>query len=62
MLLSVLIKADTIRNVNQALEHFVQKEELFGFTHHETKQEVTVLSNKYFHFSDLTTKKNPTYH
>jgi hypothetical protein len=27
--------------VNQALEHFVQKEELFGFTHQETKQEVS---------------------
>ena len=35
-------KADTIKTVNQALEHFVQKEELFGFTHQETKQEVKI--------------------
>jgi len=26
--------------VQQALEHFVQKEEVFGFTNQDTKQEV----------------------
>jgi hypothetical protein len=26
--------------VNQALDHFVQKEELHGFTHQDTKKEV----------------------
>ena len=29
-----------MRNVQQALEHFVQKEEVYGYTNQETKQEV----------------------
>jgi hypothetical protein len=29
--------------VQQALEHFVQKEEVFGFTNQDTKQEVFFL-------------------
>ena len=45
------IQPDTIRNVNQALEHFVQKEELFGFTHQETKQEIEAF--KRISFEDL---------
>lgn len=34
------IQSDSVRNVQQALEHFVQKEEVYGFTNQETKQEV----------------------
>lgn len=34
------IQSDSIRTVQQALEHFVQKEELSGFVHQETKQEI----------------------
>ena len=34
------IQPDSIRNLNEALEHLVKKEELFGFTNQETKQEV----------------------
>ena len=35
------IQPDSIRNLNEALEHLVKKEELFGFTNQETKQEVS---------------------
>jgi ubiquitin carboxyl-terminal hydrolase 10 len=36
----IVVQLDSIRSVNDALEHFVKKEELFGFTDQETKKEI----------------------
>lgn len=49
------LKSDSIRTVQQALEHFVQKEELSGFKHQETKQEVSY--KKSIQLSSLTSKR-----
>ncbi|CAF0796641.1 unnamed protein product [Brachionus calyciflorus] len=45
------IQSDSIRNINQALEHFVQREEVHGLTHQETKQEIEAY--KRVSFEDL---------
>lgn len=45
------IQADNVRTVQQALEHFVQKEEVFGYTNQETKQETEAF--KRMSFEDL---------
>lgn len=45
------IQPDSVRTVQQALEHFVQKEEVFGFTNQETKRETEAF--KRISFEDL---------
>lgn len=45
------IQADSVRNVQQALEYFVQKEEVFGFTNQDTKRETEAF--KRMSFEDL---------
>lgn len=45
------IQPDNVRNVQQALEYFVQKEEVFGYTNQETKQEIEAF--KRMSFEDL---------
>lgn len=45
------IQSDNVRTVHQALEHFVQKEEVFGFTNQETKKETEAF--KRISFEDL---------
>lgn len=36
------IQSDSVRTLSEALEQFVKKEEVQGFTHHDTKQEVCI--------------------
>lgn len=45
------IQPDKVRTVNDALEHFVQKEEIFDFIHPETKQKINAY--KRICFEDL---------
>lgn len=47
------IQSDGVRTVQQALEHFVQKEEVFGFTNQETKKEVISSYEKILNFNPL---------
>ena len=45
------IQPDSIRNIGQALDYFVQREEVHGLTHHDSKQEVEAF--KRVSFEDL---------